>query len=188
MPVEPLATPAELRLWLGLPDDATEELSDPAAELLIAGVSRQVLAYTRRSSFTTSTSTVRVAGTGSSTLILPGWPVSAVTAVVEDPDGAAPGELVDYVEWSEDGVLELLSGGRWAARRRFYEITFEHGYAEVPEDVRNLVLRVAARAFANPEGLATEGVGGYNAGFAFDDTRLPTLSAPDRRELEPYVL
>lgn len=188
MPVEALATPAELRLWLGLPADATDELPDAAASLLIAGVSKQVLTYTRRSAFTSTTETVRVAGTGSGTLILPGWPVTDVTAVVEDPDGTAPGDLLAYVDWSEDGVLTLFSGGRWVARRRFYEVTFTHGFAEVPEDVRNLVLRVAARAFSNPEGLATEGIGGYNAGFAFDDTRLPTLSAPDRRELDGYVL
>lgn len=188
MPVEALATPAQLRLWLGLPADSTEELPDATAELLIAGVSKQVLTFTRRSSFTSTETTVRVGGTGTGTILLPGWPVSAVTAVVEDPDGDAPGDLLAYVDWSEDGILTLLTGGRWAARPRFYEVTFTHGYDEVPEDVRNLVLRVAARAFSNPEGLATEGVGGYNAGFAFDDTRLPTLSAPDRRELAAYVL
>lgn len=187
MAVELLATAEELRLWLDLEANDTDELPTERAELVLEGVSRAVLSYCRRLRFLTGTDTVRVSGRGS-VLLLPGWPVTAVTAVVDDPDGDDPTDIVDDIEWDESGVVSFALGGAFTRRARGYEVTFTHGYPEVPEDVRNVVLRVAARAISNPEGLATEGTGGYNAGFAFDETRLPTLSAPDRRELDEYRL
>lgn len=189
--MELLATAAQLRLWLDLPADDVASLPDDRAALLLEGASRAVLTYCRRDQFTEEEVTVRVDGNGGRELLLPGWPVTAVASVVEDPDGATPTDLLSptaYVEWSADGILSTIGGGRFARRARWYEVTFTHGYPAVPEDVRNVVLRVAARAVSNPEGLATEGVGGYNAGFAFDDTRLPTLSTPDRRDLHEYRL
>lgn len=184
MAVELLAEPVELRRWLELDDDDTDALSDERATLLLEGVSRAVLTYCRRAAFASTAVTVRVDGSGTSTVLLPGAPVTEVASVVEDPDGEATD--LDALEFTSDGIL--VAPGRFARRARWYEVTFTSGYAEVPEDVRNVVLRVAARAVTNPEGLATEGTTGYNAGFAFDETRLPTLSAPDRRELDPYRL
>lgn len=188
MPVELLATPAELRTWLELDADDTAALSDERANLILAGPSKAVLGYCRRPTFLSTEDTVRLDGSGWVDLILPGAPVTAVTAVVEDPDGDATELVVGTdVDFSAHGILRRLNG-YFARRFRWYDVTYTHGFADVPEDVRNVVLRVAARGVSNPEGLATEGVGGYNAGFAFDETRLPTLSAPDRRELDPYRL
>jgi hypothetical protein len=186
VPVELLASAEELRLWLGLAADDEDSLSDELAEMALQGPSRAVLSYCRRSRLVSGTDTVRLAG-GVTILILPGAPVTDVAQVLEDPDGAAV-DITSSVDWTPDGLLSRFDGGYFARRHRWYEVTFTHGYEDIPEDVRNVVLRVAARAVSNPEGLATEGVGGYNAGFAFDETRLPTLSAPDRRELDPYRL
>jgi len=185
--VELLAEPAELRRWLELDDDDTDALSDERATLLLEGASSSVLAYCRRRTFAEVEDTVTLDGNGAYELLLPGAPVTAVSAVTEDPDGDGTDLLVD-VEWSADGILRRTAGGRFVRRFRWYTVTFTHGYETVPEAVRNVVLRVAARGVSNPEGLATEGIGGYNAGFAFDDTRLPTLSAPERRELGPFCL
>lgn len=186
MPVDLLASPEELRLWLGLAADDVASLSDELATLALEGPSRAVLSYCRRIRFATGEDTVRLAG-GGTLLMLPGAPVTAVATVTEDPDGSAT-DITTSIDWTPEGLLKRLDGGYFAGRTRWYEVTFTHGFPEVPEDVRNIVLRVAARAISNPEGLATEGVGGYNAGFAFDETRLPTLSRPDRLELAPYRL
>lgn len=187
MAVELLAEPAELRRWLELDDTDVDALSEERATLLLEGASSSVLAFCKRSTFAEVEAEVVLDGNGAFELLLPGAPVVALAAVTEDPAGEAL-DLLDDVEWSADGILRRLSGGRFARRFRWYGVTFTHGYPAIPEAVRNVVLRVAARAVGNPEGLATEGVGGYNAGFAFDDTRLPTLSAPDRRELGPFAL
>lgn len=187
MAVERLATAANLRVWLDLAEDDVDELPDARAELLLDGVSGQVLRYCRRPTFAVVDAVgVILDGNGARELVLPGAPVVALSTVIEDPEGDAT-EISDSVEWSATGVLRHLAG-TFAARLRWYEVDYSHGYDDVPEDVRNLVCRVAARAVSNPEGLGTEAVGSYSAGFAFDETRLATLSAPDRRELDPFRL
>lgn len=202
MAVDVLATPEQLRRWVGLDPADVGALSEESATLLLEGVSGQVIHYiTRNPEATTLLApeepvTVDLDGTGSYEILLPGAPVLEVAAVDEDPDGTLPVVLhsteapvvTGYLEWSRHGILRRVDGGIFVRRFRWYRVSYRFGYEAVPEDVRNLVCRVAARAFSNPEGLATEGIGGYNAGFAFDDTRLPTLSAPDRRELDPFRL
>lgn len=189
MAVDELATPQELRVWLDLAEDDTFNLPDARAQLLLDGVTSDVLAECNRTTFALVETTVRVDGSGTRELVLPVAPVTDVASVVEDPDGAAPTTLVvgTDVEWSDAGILRRLNG-IFRRRFRWYETTVTHGYETTPEAVRNTVLRVAARAVSNPEGLATEGISAYNAGFAFDETRLPILSAPDRRALDPFRL
>lgn len=184
-----LVTAGELRTYLQLDPDDVTELPAAVADQAIAGVSGLVLTYCRRATFAVVEVTARLNGNGAREILLPGAPVTEVASVVEDPAGSATGLTVGSdVDWSEDGILERV-GGRFARRRRWYEVTFSHGYADgTPDDVKLVVNRVATRAITNPEGLATEGVGGYNAGFAFDETRLPTLSRPDRRDLDEYRL
>lgn len=200
MAVDLLASAEELRRWVGLDPGDVAALSDESATLLLEGVSGQVIRYVTRNPEATTLlageepTTVDLDGNGSYELLLPGAPVLAVASVVEDPDTLETTlhdtelDVTGYIEWSRHGILRRLDGGVFVRRFRWYRVAFRFGYEAVPEDVRNLVLRVAARAFGNPEGLATEAVGGYSAGFAFDDTRLPTLSAPDRRELDAFRL
>ncbi len=131
---------------------------------------------------------VLVDGTGGSSLLLPVDHVLDVTAVVEDPRSTALELEVDVaVDWNRDGILTRLDGGTFRRRSRWYSVELSHGLDEHEIDaVKLVVLRVAARAVVNPEGLATESMGGYVSGFAFDETRLPTLAAPDRRDLDRY--
>ncbi len=183
-----LVTAAELRLYLGLAADDVLELPDAVADPAIEGVSALVLTYCKRATFDVVEVTARVNGNGTSELVLPGAPVTAVSEVVEDPAGlATPLVVGTAVDWSQDGIIERLDG-RFVRRRRWYEVTFSHGYPAVPDDVKLVVKRVAARAITNPEGLATEGVTGYNAGFGSGDSRLATLAAPDRRDLDEFRL
>ena len=194
--MEQLASAEQLRTWLQL--DGSDETSLPTnvADQALAGVSALVLRHCLRASigtFRATEETVRLTGSGGGEMLLPGAPVLAVAELVEDPDGAATALVAgtDF-DWDEHGIVERR-GGVFVRRRRWYRVRFTHGFVldegeMAPPDVVTVVLRVAARAISNPEGLATEGVGGYNAGFAFDETRLPTLSAPDRRDLDPYRL
>lgn len=182
---ELLVTADELRDFLDVP---VGDLDDTRAELLIGLISGLVLDHCNRATFTVTVEpeTVLLDGTGTTVILLPAHPVVEVVEVIEDPRGDAT-ELVEDVDfdWSAKGILTALVS-RWRRRSRWYRVAYRHGYPETPEGVKLIVLRVAARAVTNPEGLATEGTPGYTAGFAFDATRLPTLSAPDRDDLEPY--
>lgn len=197
MPVEELATPGQLRVWLDLDENDEAAIPTGRAQLLLDGVAGAVLDYCNRTTFgVIEDETIVVDGNGGRELVLPRAPLLDVTAAIEDPTGLH--ELVNLVppdegwteriEWSADGIVRRVDGGRFVRRFRWYSFTVSHGYEEIPTAARNTVLRVAARAVSNPEGLATESAGGYNAGFAFDETRLPVLTAPDRRELDPFRL
>ncbi len=192
---ELLSTPAALREFLELPA-GEGALSDDRANLLLRLISGLVLDYLNRDRLTVETGsggpepTVELAdGTGTTVLLLRGEPVLDVVSVIEDPRGAAA-ELVDGTdfEWSAKGILRRLGGPCWARRARWYSVTYVPGYEEIPPAVELVVLRLCARAVVNPEGLTSEAEGGYSSGFAFDETRLPHLSRPDRLDLDPYRL
>lgn len=180
-----LATAEELRLHLEMLE---AELTDERAEQILAGVSGLVLDFVDRpTGFEVQTETIELDGHGGRTELLPRFPVVDVEKIVEDPRGAATELEPDvHFEWSADGVIRRLDGNLFTRRLRYYEATVEHGFDGTPEGVKTVVLRVAARAVTNPEGLGTESTLGYSTGFAFDETRLFTLSGPDRRDLERY--
>lgn len=181
-----LITPDELRNFL---DVDYGELDDERAGEIIDGTSGVVLAHCNREGFEVTSRELLLDGTGVRTMLLPCCPIVSVSALVEDPRGAEL-ELVDDVnfEWSEKGIVTRIDGGVWRKRARFYSWTIEEGYAAVPDAVKLVVKRLSARAVTNPEGLATESAGGWVGGYAFDDTRLPTVSAADARDLAPFVV
>src|SRR5687768_14267595 len=104
MPVETLATPEELRVWLQLEADDVAALPDDRATQALEGPTRAVLRYCNRETLLSVEATVRVDGSGGHELVLPGAPVTAVDAVVEDPDDTAV-DVTSYVDWSEHGIL-----------------------------------------------------------------------------------
>jgi hypothetical protein len=187
-----LATVAELRNFAQIP-----ELPEAASTLALDGISALVRAYTGRTFSATVDEVVRLDGSGSRSLLLPGLPVLEVASIVEAPGSSSEATLVDGVgfEWSADGIVRRIDGGIFAGRLRHYAVTYSHGLeapedpeteAEVPADVKLVVLRIAARAVINPEGLTQENVPGGGATFGFDATRLGVLAEPDKDALSPY--
>lgn len=175
-----LVTAAELRSYLDLEE---ADLADARAELIIGGVGGLVRAYTNQLLDVVAADTVTLDGTGTDVLLLPELPVTDVTAVTDDGDALAE---ADNWAWTDTGILWRLGGNVWTAGRGRYEVTYDHGHATIPDAIRMVVLRVAARAVNNPEGLTQEGLGGYTAGYGFDSSRFAGLSDADRRELDPY--
>lgn len=187
----PLATAAELRTYLALEDD---ELVDARANLILEGVSGLVRDYCRQLLTEVEDDEIRLSGKGAVTLLLPETPVTAVSSIIEDPAGeatglAGPDDASPVFEWDEDGILTRLDGGVWRRRARWYEVTYSHGFADDSDElkrIKQVVLRVAARAAANPEGLTQESIGGYAPGYGFDSSRFAALAPVDRDELAPY--
>lgn len=114
-------------------------------------------------------------GTGADTLMLPGWPVTAVTSV--EVEGTAL-EADDY-EWSRVGELTRAtvfgSGGwpgasprtfgAWPAGKRNVVVVYTHGLATIPNDIKLAALLAAARWAANPQSLTQ--FSGDNIGMGF---------------------
>jgi hypothetical protein len=186
---ELLGSAAELRTLLDLEED---ELPDRRAEELLELVSGAVLAHCGRESFLVTDEPVEALldGSGSSVMLLRNWPIVDVTVVEEDPrDVYGTTTLEDDVdfEWSADGILTRRNGARWVRRARWYRIEYRFGFEEVPAAVKSVVLRAAARAAVNPEGLVQESLAGYAAGYG-GEHRSTALSAVDRAELAPFAL
>lgn len=92
---------------------------------------------------------------GAEVLVLPRWPVAAVSSVI------ASGQTVDPTtfEWSRSGVLRRLGG--WPCGYRSVVVTYDHGYATVPASVVASVAQAVARRYdALTSGGVAPGVGG----------------------------
>lgn len=134
-------------------------------------------------------STAVLDGSGASVLLLPSLHVTAVAQVVE------LGLLLDpqTYEWSASGVIRRMTtvylgtGARWTNRYRAVEVTFTHGFPEMPLDVQPVLDRLTARAVGGV-GLLTQ-VG--QVSYATGEDGLPvtgTLTTTDREILDRYKL
>lgn len=83
---------------------------------------------------------------GQSLLILPEQPVTAVASIVEN--GVALVNDVDY-NWGSDGIVERWnSAWRWGATSPgSVVVTYSHGYATIPQIIREVCIRSASRAY-----------------------------------------
>lgn len=163
-------------------------LDETRAEHFLRVASGEVRGYTGQTFDLVVDDEVLLAGNGSTVLLLPELPVLEVTELIEDPRDVAT-ELVDETgfEWSPDGIIRRIDGGVFRRRFRWYAITYDHGFEATPEDVLGVVLRVAARGLENPLGLRSETIGRYSYTVSGENAGIG-LYAPDRRELDPYVV
>lgn len=119
------------------------------AKVLLDQASAKVHAYTGLA-FTQATTTIRVKVRNGKAR-LPQWPVTAVTAVT-DMDG----NTVSFEWWSGQTVdcnPTLLNEFEINLRRispKWVDVTYTHGWAEVPDDVVGVVCDMAAAALDNP--------------------------------------
>lgn len=100
---------------------------------------------------------------------LPKRPVLDITSVkAVGLDGTATHEMAG---WSFDGIHTIRVGdGAWVINASHHyasqtvEVTWSHGYATIPEDVRWTVAQMAARAISSPAPAAVTGenIGAYS--------------------------
>lgn len=101
------------------------------------------------------------------TILLPEQPVTAVASVVEDGTTLTVG--TDY-QWTRSGVLTRL-GRCWASGWQDVVVTYTHGHGTIPDDLKDICVRAAARAYQ--AGLRAAAAGGI-AGIASE--QLPDYS------------
>lgn len=182
---ELLASAGQLRTYLDL---AEADLETERAELLLRIASGEVRAFTGRL-FDEVVDEVRLLdGTGASTLMLPDAPVSDVAEVLEaagtdnETELDGPGTSSPAWEWTSAGYLRRIDGGFFVRRLRWYQVTYDHGYATIPDDVLGVVLAVAGRAVGNPDGTKQEAIGRYSYTAAGDAAGIGLLEV-DRTAL-----
>jgi hypothetical protein len=111
-------------------------------------------------------------GNGSDRLLLPNWPVTAVSTVTVDGTALA----ADRWNWSRYGEIRRTSG-RWPFTPGAVQVTYTHGYpeADIPTDLKAIVLQVAARTVANPQRLNSFGDGQVTAGYGGGGTGVQVI-------------
>lgn len=125
---------------------------------------------------------VRLDGTGGRRLLLPEIPVVSIASVVVD--GAALWADDDYYATFDSGILWRARGGAWLPLEpRVVEVTYTHGYAEIPQALKDVVLESAMRAMLNPRRVAQESLEGYSARFQYFQHEIGGALLPSERRV-----
>lgn len=115
---------------------------DASALRAIREASAAIQDYTHQLLEAVAGDVVEIDGLGAVQLVLPEAPVTAISSVKED------GVLVaaTYYKWKPSGVLYRV-GRAWTAGFANVEVTYSHGYAELPQKIVDVCTRVAARSY-----------------------------------------
>jgi hypothetical protein len=151
-----LADPAELAAKLGRSED------DPKLLYALRAASRRFRGQVGHPVILVADVVVVLDGLGRESLLLPVWPTVAVAEVLLD--GVLLVEGTDY-DWSEAGILRRLGCARWPDRLRCLQVTYSHGWADIPEDIQEVVLERAEAGFTIPVGVQSKAVGGQSVTF-----------------------
>ncbi|WP_406157772.1 mobile element protein [Streptomyces canus] len=154
-----LADPAELAAKLGRSED------DPKLLYALRAASRRFRGQVHHPVTFVADDVVVLDGSGRESLLLPVWPVTAVSAVVLD--GTELVEGTDY-NWSDAGILRRLGCLHWPDRLRCLQVTYSHGWngwSEIPGDIQEAVLERAEAGLTIPVGVQSKAVGGQSVTF-----------------------
>ena len=147
MPLAPLATPADVEDRLGR-DLTAEESLRLLALLEGASAAFRIAAGGQQIAEATSTARLKVRN---GKVRLPQRPVSTVSAVVDTNGNAVS---FDYVMGDTVTVaVQVPDAWAWEPYRnglQAVDVTYTHGFAEVPDDVVEVVCQMAARALGRP--------------------------------------
>jgi len=162
MALAPLATAADLSAR-----GVTVDPSEAAAVAVYLDVASTLVRDAAGSPISEVTSTVELEGSGGR-LRLPGWPVTAVSAVEIDGEAVTDWKLRSGALTRSCGFPDGSAVG----------VTYTHGLPEVPSDIVDLVCRLAGQellALRNGEGVAdrplkSERIGDYAVTYDSDVT------------------
>lgn len=165
-----LATVDELAAWMQRERD---ELPEGAA--LVLDIASAIVRAEGRQRFTRGTTTVALSPHGRQSIVLPQRPVVSVELVRAGGREVGPDE---WRLWRDE--LWLIARGAGPV-----VITYTHGYATVPADVRAIVLTLAGRMLTNPADLRQESVGSVSVTYAAE-TIGASLAPIERDALARY--
>jgi hypothetical protein len=151
------------------------------AEGVIERVSGTVQRYCTRYALTeTADDVVVLQGSYSYRLPLPKGPASSVSEVLVDGNATTDYDLVAdvLIRTAVDATtpFHVARTPHWGGTDVEVQVTYTHGFAAVPDDVKDVVLLLAAERFDNPTGDKTESIDGYSHTRADPRDLLASLS------------
>lgn len=141
-------------LQLTISDTAAAEAAIDEASAAIRNYTRQTITEVTGDVLTLTVLPVR------ELILLPELPVTAVASVVEDGTNLTVG---DAWRWTAEGILQRV-GSYWNDGWQKVVVTYSHGYATVPDDIKAVAVRAAARRYqAGLRAASVSGVSGVQA-------------------------
>lgn len=177
------ASPTELSAYTRGEISANDERSQP----LLDGATAAIRRYCGWNIAPAENVTVTLDG-GGPVLYLPSLKVNSLTSVKFS--GAI--QPLTYFEWSRrTGNVRVAARGDFPDTWGGIEVVFNSGYAEVPADLKQIVLQVSSLALSSPTGATKEQAGQVAMSWA---TTAPGVSGGlvlldrDRQVLDSYLL
>lgn len=154
----------------------TDTASDVLLQDLIARIGAWVEHYCDRS-FAKATYTEQRDGDGTDTLIVRQWPLLSVASLYDDPlrvfGAATQIATTNFVIYANQGSIRL-DGLVFSVGIQNVKVTYEAGYADIPEDLQQAVVELVADRFRNKEnqGIRSLAIGSYRVDYG--DEELPS--------------
>jgi hypothetical protein len=175
----PFATATELAAVMQAPVDSA------AADLALASASAVIRKWTRQTITRVVDDVARLRIVDCAELVLPQRPVISVSEVKV--------QALALNDWVLSGDRLLRAGGwRYLPGTSSYpdpgivQVTYTHGFDEIPDDVRAVCLDLAASTLANPSMLRQEAIDDYTRTFAAESLGLGGLSGAHKALLSDY--
>lgn len=166
-----------------------------SAQLALDSATALIQNYTRQTIFLVDNDTVTLTG-NSAVLLLPQRPVVGTPVVNGLVPSAVyrfdpPDRLTYGIPSGNLAAAQYANGpdpvyGVWPLQ---VSVTYSHGYATIPADIKAVCLSVAARSYDNPQGLRGETIGSYSVQYAgAGDILVPgvALSGAEEQMLNRY--
>ncbi len=141
--------------------------------------------YTRQALEAVSDDEITLDCIGGTKLFLPELPVTAINEVTEDGEVLVVDD--DYV-LGQYGILHRI-GAKWATGIQIIVVDYDHGYATIPDDLRSVCTRAAARTYqAGQKAAALAGVPGVQSTSLGDYSVTYGTDQPNAALVGPYLL
>lgn len=177
---QPFATPQQMADRSG----GAIPANHPHLVLALGAATREIRKHCRWHVAPSRTETLKVAARAGRPVWLPTQKITAINTI---SISGAPLD-VGLVDWSEDGELGYTA---WTTGRQALEVNLTHGLEQVPDDLVDLTLQIAARALGSPLGIVREQAGGVSVTYSqagFNVAGGTVLLAHEKAQLEEYRL
>lgn len=149
MDLDPFISRGDLAAALHRPEGS---LDDDDLALIATDAACGHLRKLTGQTFNENETVVNLDGSGTRSLLLPQTPVDEISSVLIDGEAIDPG---DYIVTDAGVLRRTFLDGRvaprwsagWARGQMNVEVTYSHGFGEVPSDLRMLALTIAARIY-----------------------------------------
>lgn len=187
------ASEAELEAYTGV------SVATDRARLLLDLATGAIQAHTHQTLGRVLNDAVTLPGNWGNALVLPERPASAPTLVkigdttlTVDTDYVFDGRWTLYRGTKVNGVLSvngpdyLIDGwGDWGGPGAVVSVTYSHGFAAIPNDIKGVCLALAARSLQSPDGVNSETVGSYSVSYSRTGGAVSLLDE-ERKLLDRY--